>query len=179
MSALLRKRIRAVVQQCMLEKVVVTQRSTFLQHKAKSLQFERPLPSHFAQRIEKILTKERKYPDSVRLLLGKDNMEATIPNFVHIALLQRVAISFKLQVAPSYYQESQSEDGFPSYYCAAVLSEKYRSVNICKVIAVPHLTSTWKEKYASVSFPAQHKMNSAIMSAQTSAESGEGIQVPK
>lgn len=169
-------KISAIEQQCMLEKLVRTQCSTLLEQKAESMQFERSVPPRVEQRIGKIFTKARNYQDSVRFLLGTDNIKATVQSFVDSPLLRHVVICSKVQVPPSCCQYSQSGDGFHCYHSAAVLSEKYGAMNIWKFIAVRHLTSTWKEQYFNISctVPAQHKVDSVIMAARTLVDSGLG-----
>ena len=78
MSAALRKHIRTVEPQKMLEKVVSTKRAAFLKRQASAMDCKSPVPPQIEQHLALLIQRSRGYKDSVKFLEGKGQMEATV-----------------------------------------------------------------------------------------------------
>lgn len=74
---------------------------------------------------------------------------------------------------------SENNDCFPCYHGAAVIPEKYGTVNIFKFIARTPLPETCKSQYFNAPFnlPTQTEMNSLLACAKIQVATGNNMEV--
>ena len=75
---------------------------------------------------------------------------------------------------------SSNGDGLPCYHGAAVITEKYGTVNTIKFVASRHLTEAWKNQYKNLVFdvPTQAEVDEVLDNGRLMVATGNNLQVP-
>ena len=68
----------------------------------------------------------------------------------------------------------------PCYHGAAVITEKYGTVNTIKFVASRHLTEAWKNQYKNLVFdvPTQAEVDEVLDNGRLMVATGNNLQVP-
>ncbi|PXF48448.1 hypothetical protein BWQ96_01617 [Gracilariopsis chorda] len=113
MAAALRNHIRAVEPQKMLEKVLMTQRKTFLSRQTAALACRGPVPPFLERQLASIINRSRGYLSSVTFIDGTRQMEATVPSQTDASVSRRITLRTKHQTPPMCCSFSLSSCGYP------------------------------------------------------------------
>lgn len=183
MSVSLRKEIRSVEPQKMLEKAVLLQRTGFLNRQQASIKCTSPLPPRMEQHLAYIIVHGRDYQSSVHFSDCTNQMEATVTSRTDGSKVRRVRLSDGAipHQPPSCCAYSTNGTGFPCYHGAAVIGEKHGYPNMFKYVAVRHQTSAWRNLYKDLCFqiPSQTDIDVLLTEAKLSVVNGTNVRVPK
>lgn len=180
MYASIRNNIRSVEPQKLLRNVVDAQRGVLVRRQDASHRCTSPVPTQIEKQLALILRKYQSYQDTVRIVDCTKHMEATVKSRVDASLKKKVVFSETSQPLPVCCLLSTEGDGYPCWHGAAVIREKYGSVNLFNLIAPTHISSIWKTQYDSVLFrvPDKYDVDRIVLEAEELVSSGQHISIP-
>lgn len=183
MSSSLRRHIRAVEPQKMLENIVLLQRTGFLNRQRAASIYTLPVPPGIEQVLANIILHSRQYQSSVQFVNGTNQMEAKVLSRTDAARFRHVFMpkDDNPQTAPRCCAYSTDGKGLPCWHGAAAIGEKHGYSNLYKFVERRHTSTAWKKVYENASFPipTQIDVDALRTKAKLMIVRGESVQVPK